>query len=78
MSFLDTFQGYHQIALALKDQEKISFITSKGNYHYIVMLFGLKNAGATYQWMVTCMFKDLIGKTVEVYIDDMVVKTKER
>ena len=42
------------------------------------MLFGLKNAGATYQWMVTRMFKDLIGKTVEVYIDDMVVNTKER
>ena len=43
----------------------------------MVMPFGLKNAGATYQWMVTRMFKKMIGKTMEVYIDDMVVKTKE-
>ena len=49
----------------------------EGNYHYTVMPFGLKNAGATYQWMVTRMFKELIGKTMEVYIDDMVVKMRE-
>ena len=66
MSFLDAFQGYHKIALALKDQEKTSFITPEGNYHYTIMPFGLKNAGATYQRMVTCMFKELIDKTVEV------------
>ena len=48
MSFLDAFQGYYQIALALEDQEKTSFITPEGNYHYIVMSFGLKNARATY------------------------------
>ena len=48
MSFLDNFQGYHQIALALKDQEKTYFISSKGNYHYNVMPFRLKNAKATY------------------------------
>ena len=41
------------------------------------MPFGLKNAGATYQWMVTRMFKEMISKTVEVYINDMMVKTKE-
>lgn len=73
---MDAFQGNHQIALALEDQEKTSFITFGGNYHYTVMLFGLKNAGATYQRMVTRMFKDQIGKFVDVYIDDMVVKTK--
>ena len=49
MSFLDAFQGYHQIALAPKDQEKTSFITPEDNYHYTVMPFGLKNVGATYQ-----------------------------
>ena len=49
MSFLDTFQGYHQISLAPEDQEKTSFITLGGNYHYTVMPFGLNNAGATYQ-----------------------------
>ena len=47
----------------------------KGNYHYMVMPFGLKNARATYQRMVTRMFKDQIGETIEVYIDDMVVRS---
>ena len=44
MSFLDAFQGYHQIPLALDDQEKTTFVTHIGNYHYKVMPFGLKNA----------------------------------
>ena len=48
MSFLDVFQGYHQIPLALDDQEKTAFVTPIGNYHYKVMPFGLKNAGSTY------------------------------
>ena len=65
MSFLDAFQGYHQIALALEDQENTSFISLKGNYHYIVMPFRLKNARATYQQMVTRMFKDQVGSMVE-------------
>ena len=42
MSFLDAFQGYHQIPLALDDQEKTAFVTLVGNYHYKVMPFGLK------------------------------------
>ena len=58
MSFLDAFQGYHQIALALEDQEKTSFITPEGNYHYIMMPLGLKNVGTTYQRIVTKMFKE--------------------
>ena len=48
MSFLYSFQGYHQILLALDDQEKTTFVISIGNYHYKVMPFGLKNAGSTY------------------------------
>ena len=68
MSFLDAFQGYHQIPLALDDQEKTTFVTSVGNYHYKVMLFGLKNAGSTYQRMMTKMFESQLGKNVEVYI----------
>ena len=48
MSFLDAFQGYHQIPLSLDDQEKTAFVTPVRNYHYKVMLFGLKNAGSTY------------------------------
>jgi hypothetical protein len=75
MSFLDAFQGYHQIALREEDQEKTAFITPRGIFCYKVMPFELKNAGATYQRMVTKMFSELLGKTVEVYIDDMVVKS---
>jgi hypothetical protein len=76
MSFLDAFQGYHQISLSTKDREKTAFITLLGVYCYKVMSFGLKNAGATYQRMVTKMFKDQIGKTIEIYINDMVIKSK--
>ena len=77
MSFLDAFQGYHQIALATEDQENMAFISLDANYHYTVMPFGLKNAGATYQRIMTRMFWDKIGHTAEVYIDDMVVKSKQ-
>ena len=76
MSFLDAFQGYHQIPLALDDQEKTAFVTPVGNYHYKVMPFSLKNAWSTYQRMMTKMFEPQLGKKVEVYIDDMVVKSK--
>ena len=60
----------------MDDQEKAAFITSTGNYHYKVMPFGLKNAGSTYQRMMTKMFKPQLGKTIKVYIDDMMVKSK--
>ena len=76
MSFLDAFQGYHQIPLATDDNEKTAFVTPGGNYHDTVMHFGLKNAGLTYQRMMTKMFESQLGKNVEVYIDDMVVKSK--
>ena len=75
MSFLDAFQGYNQIPLGLDDQEKIAFVTPTGNYHYKVMSFGLKNAGFTYQRMMMRMFEPQLGKSIEVYIDDMVVKS---
>ena len=76
INFLDAFQGYHQIPLALVDQEKTTFVMPTGNYHYKVMPFGLKNAGLTYQRMMTKMFEPQLGKNIEVYIDDMVVKSK--
>ena len=71
MSFLDAFQGYHQIPLALDDQEKTVFVTLTGNYHYKVMPFDLKNIGFTYQKMMTRMFESQLGKNI-----DMVVKSK--
>ena len=76
VSFLDTFQGYHQITLVADDQEKTAFVTPIGNYHYKVMHFGLKNTGSTYQRMMTRMFEPQLGKSIEIYIDDMVVKSK--
>ena len=76
MSFLNAFQGYHKIPLALEDQEKTTFVTFTENYHYKVMPFGLKNAGSTYQRMMTRMFELQLGKNIEIYVDDMVVKSK--
>ena len=62
--------------LALGDQEKTVFVTPTGNYHYKVMPFELKNVGSTYQRMMTRMFEPQLGKSIEVYIDDTVVKSK--
>ena len=76
MSFLDAFQGYHQITLALDDQEKTAFVTPIENYHYKVMSSGLKSVGSTYQRMMTRMFESQLGKNIEIYIDNMVVKSK--
>ena len=76
MSFLDAFQCYHQIPLALDDQEKTAFVTPIGNYHYKVMPFSLKNARSTYQRIMTRMFELQLGKNLEIYINDMVVKSK--
>ena len=76
MSFLDAFQGYHQIPLAVDDQEKTVFVTLTRNYHYKVMPFGLKNAKATYQRMMTRIFEHQLRKNIEIYIDNMLVKSK--
>ena len=75
MSFLNSFQGYHQIAI--EDQEKTAFISPNANYHYTVMPFGLKNAKATYQRMMMRMFRDKIGHTMEVYIVDIMVNSRK-
>ena len=64
--------------MALKDMEKTSFITPWGTYCYKVMPFSLKNASATYQRVASTLLHDLIHKEVEVYIDDMIVKSKDR
>uniref|UniRef100_A0A2N9H9Y5 Uncharacterized protein n=1 Tax=Fagus sylvatica TaxID=28930 RepID=A0A2N9H9Y5_FAGSY len=77
LTFMDAFSGYNQIMMDDADQEKTSFITSKGLFCYKVMPFGLKNAGATYQRLMNRMFHHQIGRNVEVYVDDMLVKTKD-
>nr|KYP55078.1 Retrovirus-related Pol polyprotein from transposon 297 family [Cajanus cajan] len=75
LSFLDAYSGYNQIRMHLQDEEKIAFITETANYCYRVMPFGLKNAGATYQRLMNKIFSDHIGRSMEVYVDDMVVKS---
>ncbi|KAL0411005.1 UNVERIFIED_CONTAM: Pro-Pol polyprotein [Sesamum latifolium] len=77
LSMMDASQGYHQIMLAPEDRKKVSFITSEGTFCYVAMPFGLKNAGATYQRLVDKIFHPQIGRNIEVYIDDMLVKSKK-
>ena len=79
-SFIDGFSEYNQIMMAAMDKIKNAFITEWGTYCYKIMPFELKNAGATCQRAATALFHDLMHKEVEVYVDDMIVKseTKER
>ena len=77
-SFMDGFSGYNQIMMAVMDKIKTAFITEWGMYCYKVMPFGLKNAGATYQRATTALFHDMMHKEVEVYVDDMMVKSEIR
>jgi ribonuclease HI len=77
LTFMDASSGFQQIQMEPSDQEDTAFMTPTGIYCYIAMPFGLRNAGATYQRLVNMMFKDQLGDTMEVYIDDMVVKSKK-
>ena len=78
LSFMDAFLGYNQIKMDEANQEKTSFITSQGLFCYMVMPFGLKNVGATYQRLVNHMFRPQIGRNVEVYVNDMLVKSVDK
>ena len=78
LSFLDAFSEYHQIPMHPPDLEKTTFITPHELYDYNLMPFGLKYVGATYQRLVTKIFQPMLGNTMEAYIDDMLVKSKER
>ena len=77
-SFMDGFSGYNQIKMAPKDVEKTAFRTLMGNFYYTVMPFGLKNAGATYQRVMTAIFHDMMHQELEDYVDDIVVKSRKR
>jgi hypothetical protein len=76
LSFLDVYSGYHQINLTIDNKEKTVFITSFRIFCYTKMAFGLKNGGATYQKYVHIILEPQIGRNVETYIDDIVVKSK--
>jgi hypothetical protein len=73
LCFLDAYSGYHQIKIKESDQLATSFITLFGMYYYVTMPFGLRNVGATYQRCMQQVFGDHIGRTVEAYVDDIVV-----
>ena len=75
-SFMDDFSGYNQIKMAPEYMEKTTFITLWGTFCYKVMSFGLKNAGATYQQAMVALFHDMIHREIEVYVDDMIAKSK--
>ncbi|GKV36702.1 hypothetical protein SLEP1_g44802 [Rubroshorea leprosula] len=75
LRLLDAYFGYHQVPMALEDEEKTSFYAGDEIYCYVMMPFDLKNAGATYQKMVTIIFRAQIGRNLEVYVDDIVVKS---
>jgi len=76
LSSLDAFSGYNQIPMYDGDVGKTTFITKASNYFYQVMLFGLKNVGSTFQRLMNQVFKKQIGWNVEVYVDDMMVKSE--
>nr|GEX94877.1 reverse transcriptase domain-containing protein [Tanacetum cinerariifolium] len=73
--FLDAYKGYHQKQLAKADEEKTAFHTGQGVYCYTKMSFGLKNADATYQRLMDKAFESQVGRNIEVYVDDLVVKS---
>ena len=75
LSFMDAFSGYNQIKMEEDDQERISFVTSQGLFCYKIMSFGLKNAEVTYQRLMNKIFTHQIGRNVQVYINDMLVKS---
>ena len=77
LSFMDAYSGYNQIKMHPID-DKTAFTANCAIYYYKVMPFGLKNAGATFQQMVNKVFKELIGSIMEVYIDNMLVKSLDR
>ena len=75
---MDAYPRYNQITMYPFDSEMTFFITKDDIYYYNVMSFGLKNMGATYERMVTQIFQTLLDKTMEVYVDDMLVKSQEQ
>ncbi|KAL0355718.1 UNVERIFIED_CONTAM: Transposon Ty3-G Gag-Pol polyprotein [Sesamum radiatum] len=77
LSMMDASQGYHQIMLAPEDHKRVSFITLNGTFCYVGMPFRLKNARATYQRLVDKIFWPQLGRNMEMYVDDMLVKSKE-
>jgi len=75
---MDGFSRYNQIKMTPKEEELTTFRTPQSTYCYTAMPFGLKNTEATYQRAITIIFHDFFHNLVECYVDDLVVKTKDR
>lgn len=75
--FLDAYKGYYQVQMAEEDEEKTTFYSEQGTYCYIKMPFGLKNVRATHQQLVDSAFQSQIGRNLEAYVDDMMIKSKD-
>src|SRR4051812_43884220 len=78
LSFLDAYSGYHQIFMTREEEEKTAFITPCGTYCFMRMPFGLKSAGSTFARAVQIGFEPQLHRNMEAYMDDIVVKTKDR
>ena len=78
LCFMDGFFGYNHIIIAVENIPKTAFrcLGSIGTFEWLVKPFGLKNAGATYQRVMNSIFHDMLGHHMEVYIDDIVVKSR--
>ena len=76
---MDDFSGYNQILIVVDDISKSAFkcLDSLGTFEWLVIPFGLKNDGATYQRVMNAIFHDMLGHHMEIYIDDIVVKSKK-
>jgi hypothetical protein len=77
LSFIDAYSGFHQIKMAKHDRKHTAFVTMDGLYCYIVMPYGLLNALPTFACAMNITLSDLVRDIVEVYVDDIVVKTRE-
>jgi len=75
---MDGFSGYNQIKMAPKDMEKTTFIILWGTFYYKLMSYGLKNVRATYQRAMMALFHDMMHREIEVYVDDMITKSKTK
>jgi len=75
---MDGFSRYNQIKMYPEDEKHTSFRTPLGVFYYMVMLFGLKNAGDTYQHAMSILFCDHLLKTVERYVDDIAIKSRDK
>ncbi|GJT12434.1 hypothetical protein Tco_0859476 [Tanacetum coccineum] len=73
--FLNAYKEYHHIQMVVENTEKTAFYIGKGVYCYMKMPLGLKNVGATYQRLVNKAFVKQIGRNLEAYVDDMVIKS---